>query len=153
MARISSTNAQATRGVRWPGTSCLGRPSLNWCSSPSVRLSVKGCGVCGGNVRPLDGQSGFGYCENCGIVYALGGRLTGARDTGRQGLGSGTGGAKGRDTFSGFSVISARAPPQSPGSYWRCPDCETEIRSENDSDLEFAKREHVREYHPNRSTA
>jgi len=115
-------------------------------------LSVKACAVCGGNVRPLDDQSGLGYCENCGVVYALRDRLTEDPDTRIQGIGPGTGGARGPDTFRGSSVEGAGTSARSPGSYWRCPDCDTEIRSENDSDLEFAKREHIREYHPNRST-
>ena len=117
-------------------------------------LSVKGCEVCGGHVRPLDDQSAFGYCENCGIVYALKDRSKGVLDTERLGvLGAGfTNESKGPNSPSGVSMIDATAPPHSPGSCWRCPDCDTEIRSDNDSDLEFAKREHIREYHPNRST-
>jgi len=114
-----------------------------------ARLSAKACGVCGGPVRPLDDQSVFGYCENCGIVYALKDRLTAARDTrvpGRIGA-SPDREAKG----TGFTGGIATTPARSPGSHWRCPDCDTEIRADNDSDLEFAKREHVREYHPNRT--
>jgi hypothetical protein len=36
-------------------------------------------------------------------------------------------------------------------SRWRCPDCGAVMDAENDSDLEFVKREHIREYHPNRA--
>ena len=117
-------------------------------------MSVKGCEVCGGHVRPLDDQSAFGYCESCGIVYALKDRLKGALDTDRVGrLGAGlTSESKGPNTLSGVSTSDATTPSHSSGSHWRCPDCDTEIHSDNDSDLEFAKREHIREYHPNRST-
>jgi len=116
-------------------------------------LSVKVCGVCGGQVRPLDDQSVFGCCEGCGIVYALKGRLAGARDArmpGRFGT-SADSGLRGPETPGGVSVGVATSRARPPGSYWRCPDCDSEIHADNDSDLEFAKREHVREFHPNRT--
>jgi hypothetical protein len=104
-------------------------------------------------VKPLDDQSVFAYCENCGIVYALNDRLKGALDIETPGrFGAGITGEKGTNRPGGVSGFDVTAPTQSPGSYWRCPDCDTEIHSDNDSDLEFVKREHVREYHPNRST-
>jgi len=99
----------------------------------------------------LDDQGVFGYCENCGIVYVLKGRLEGALDIEKLGFGAGAlSGSKGPNTLRGVSVADATTPAQSQGSYWRCPDCGTEIRSDNDSDLGFARREHIREYHPNR---
>jgi hypothetical protein len=52
----------------------------------------------------------------------------------------------------GSSVVHAETPAQIPGTRWRCPDCDTDIRSESESELEFLKREHIREYHPNRPT-
>ncbi len=102
----------------------------------------------------MDDQSIFAYCENCGLVYALKDRLKGARDTDRVGrFATGTSGeSKKQITMGEASTVGTTTPAQPLGSYWRCPDCDTEIRSDNDSDLEFAKREHIREYHPNRST-
>jgi len=105
-------------------------------------------------VKPLDDQSVLGYCENCGIVYALKDKLKGAWDTeAPERLGAGITGDEGTKRPRGAPLVDVAAPPQTPGSYWRCPDCDTEIRSDNDSDLEFVKREHIREYHPNRSTS
>ena len=102
----------------------------------------------------MDDQSVLGYCENCGIVYVLKDRLKGTWDIGPPGrLGADVAGeSKGTNRPGGVSAVDVAAPPRSPGSYWKCPDCDTEIRSDNDSDLEFIKREHIREYHPNRST-
>ena len=105
-------------------------------------------------MTPLDDQGVLGYCENCGIVYVLKDRLKGTLETERLGrLGAGVvGESEGSNTRREVSVIDATTPAQSQGSHWRCPDCDTELHSDNESDLEFAKREHIREYHPNRST-
>jgi len=115
-------------------------------------LSTKGCEVCGGRLRPLEGQSVFAYCENCGIVYALRDRMKGTWDTETPGKlrAQIAGESSGKEEPGGVPMVEATTPAETPGSYWRCPDCDTEIRSENDSDLEFAKRDHIREYHPNR---
>ena len=51
-----------------------------------------------------------------------------------------------RETFAGTDE-----PAKQSGSHWKCPDCGADLKAENDSDLEFVKREHIREYHPNRS--
>lgn len=105
-------------------------------------------------MRPLGNEGVFGYCENCGIVYALKDRLNGTRGAGGPViLGAGVPGESTEmNRPKGVSPVEAKPHPQSPGAYWKCPDCDTEIRSENESDLGFAKREHIREYHPNRST-
>ena len=117
-------------------------------------MSDMGCEVCGGHVRPLDAQSVFGYCENCGIVYALKDRLKVAWDTQTHGVAeAGTDSrSKGTNIPMRLSTVDVPTPAQSSVSFWRCPDCDAEFRFDNDSDLEFAKREHIREYHPNRST-
>jgi hypothetical protein len=47
--------------------------------------------------------------------------------------------------------VGTEEPTKQPGSHWKCPDCGANLGAENDSDLEFVKREHIREYHPNRS--
>jgi len=118
----------------------------------STRLPVKVCEVCGGDVKPLEDQSALGFCENCGIVYAFKNRLKEEQDaemSRRREVG--IIGEMGANRPRGVSGVGVTAPAQSPGSYWRCPDCDTEFHSENDSDLEYVKREHIREYHPNRS--
>ena len=105
-------------------------------------------------MRPIDDQSIFGYCEKCGIVYAMKARLSeeqGAETPPRLEAGT-VGETKGTDTQRGSSVAGDATGARSTGSYWRCPDCGTEIRTDNDSDLEFVRREHLREYHPNRPT-
>ena len=104
---------------------------------------------------PFDEQSALGCCEDCGIVYALRGKLKGvpageAPDVLKSGAPRDS---REKDRPEVTSVADATTPRPSSGVSWRCPDCDTEIRSENDSDLGFAKREHIREYHPNRSTA
>ena len=103
----------------------------------------------------MDGQGVLGYCENCGIVYALKEKLKGTWDTEtpRRFEGGITSDSKEAGSQRRVSPVDTKAPVRSPGSYWRCPDCDAEIRSDNDSDLKYAKREHIREYHPNRSTA
>ena len=40
---------------------------------------------------------------------------------------------------------------RSPTSLWVCPDCGVEMNAPNEGDLGFVKREHIREYHPNRA--
>ena len=103
-------------------------------------------------MRPLDEQSAFSYCEKCGIVYALKDRLAEYRDTGGQER-PGTG-------FFGRQKETSRqkradfhdkeVSHEAPTFHWRCPDCDAEFNADSDTDLEFAKREHIREYHPNR---
>jgi rubredoxin len=102
----------------------------------------------------LDGQDVFGCCENCGIVYALKDRSKVAWAGARQGRfeEGANSEPEGPNTLREVSVVDPGTPVRSQGSYWRCPDCDMEIRSDNDSDLEFAKREHIREYHPNRTS-
>ena len=102
----------------------------------------------------MDDKSVFGYCENCGVVYALIDRLKEARDIEGPEMPKADFAteSKGQDNPRGVPMAEPAPPAQPQGSYWRCPDCDTEIRSDNDSDLEFIKREHIREYHPNRST-
>jgi hypothetical protein len=56
------------------------------------------------------------------------------------------------DRPSRATFVDTEKHPRPFNSHWRCPDCDAEVDSANDSDLEFAKREHIREYHPNRST-
>ena len=110
--------------------------------------------MCGGLVRPIDDQSIFGYCEKCGVVYALKERLStvkGAEAPARLDA-ENVRQTKVADAKRAGSVADAATSLPSTGSYWRCPDCDAEIRTESDSDLEFVRREHIREYHPNRST-
>jgi hypothetical protein len=105
-------------------------------------------------VRPLADPSGLGYCEECGIVYALKGGGKGERVTDvPEALKVGAGGEpEGTEWRRGTSAADVTPPGPSSGAYWRCPDCDTAIRADNDSELGFAKREHIREYHPNRPT-
>ena len=94
-----------------------------------MSVSAK-CKVCSGHVRPVDDRSIFGYCEKCGLVYALKDRLADRE----------AGGAR-----------RGEEPAQGRGLRWRCPDCDSEMEATSEADLEFIKREHVREFHPNRT--
>ena len=114
----------------------------------------KECKVCGGNVRPLDEQSTFGCCEKCGIVYALKDRLTDHEYTGEQGRPE-AGFLEGRKEarVQGRTDSYYEESRRAASLHWRCPDCDAEFKETSDTDLEFAKRQHVREYHPNRPTS
>jgi predicted RNA-binding Zn-ribbon protein involved in translation (DUF1610 family) len=109
----------------------------------------KRCEVCGGNVRPTEEQGDFGYCEKCGIVYALGAWMRGER-------GPGVPGFFRADTGQEEVMPKIAVPPDDEvrprvsAFRWKCPDCNEDLRAESDVDLEFLKREHIREYHPNR---
>ena len=114
---------------------------------------TKRCEVCGGTVTPVDDQSPFGYCEACGIVYALKERLRGRRDYDTpRGVELQTDEEPGEtDSPIRETPANTDTPTKQSGSHWKCPDCGADLKAENDSDLEFVKREHIREYHPNRS--
>jgi hypothetical protein len=104
-------------------------------------------------VRPVDEQSPFGYCDSCGIVYALKDRLNDqwSKDAPR-GIELGPGGrSRESDRPRGATLVDADEGSKPLYSHWRCPDCDTEINAASDADLSFARREHIREYHPNRS--
>jgi hypothetical protein len=114
---------------------------------------TKRCEVCGGNVTPIDDQSPLGSCDSCGIVYALKDRLQGRRSFEAQGGVEFRRDEKPREANEPMSAapVDTEEPSGNLGSRWRCPDCGTLLESANESDLEFLKREHIREYHPNRS--
>jgi hypothetical protein len=104
-------------------------------------------------VKPTGDGSGFGFCENCGIVYLLDKRRQEVGAEARlESLGSGANQEHGRGPKSSpLPVEMERPPDQSPIHRWRCPDCGAVTESPNEDDIEFLKREHVREYHPNRA--
>jgi hypothetical protein len=105
-------------------------------------------------VSPTGEGSAFGYCEKCGVVYFLG------TDVGER-MKEGDHGSLERTTRSEVDRKGARPSkaafaereesPQPSYSRWKCPDCGAEIELTSEGDLMFAKREHIREYHPNRS--
>jgi predicted RNA-binding Zn-ribbon protein involved in translation (DUF1610 family) len=112
------------------------------------QLSVsKECEVCGGHVRPMDTQSVFGFCEKCGLVYALKDRLEQQSPATAKAVEFGwRAETKGRAARS-----DAEQASEAFTSRWRCPDCGTLLEASNESDMLFVKREHIREYHPNRA--
>ena len=103
-------------------------------------------------MRPTDEQSNFGFCVKCGIVYALRARTTGVwgEETPRTFEGEFGEGTKEPSKSATAAPIDTGAPAQASAFLWRCPDCDSELRADNDVDLQFLKREHIREYHPNR---
>ena len=103
-------------------------------------MPPKRCEVCGSPVR-LIGEGPFGSCEKCGLVYMM--DLTLAQE----------------ETASGSEQPSPVGPskeqaedeePGAAGARWRCPDCDELLMAENEGDLKFVIREHVKEFHPNR---
>jgi predicted RNA-binding Zn-ribbon protein involved in translation (DUF1610 family) len=108
----------------------------------------KRCEVCGGNVRPTDEPSKFGYCEKCGIVYVL--RAAVREEWGEGAPGPSKGDSAREAGSSETAVPPDEVPPRASVFRWRCPDCNEDLRADSDTDLEFLKREHIREYHPNR---
>jgi len=111
----------------------------------------KRCEVCGGSVKPFEERSGLGYCEKCGLVYAM---IIGTEDVSSfEHVGPRVDSSEEETeavVSTGPETTNSRNSPNFK-SKWRCPDCESEIISENETDLEYLKREHIREYHPNRS--
>jgi hypothetical protein len=97
----------------------------------------------------MDGQGDFGYCEKCGIVYALGARMRGEQ-------GKGVPGSFLADPVREEVISKMAVPPddevrpRASAFRWRCPDCNEDLGADNAVDLEFLKRGHIREYHPNR---
>ena len=112
----------------------------------------KGCEVCGGKVRPIDDKSLFGYCDTCGIVYVLKDRLERQRSSeAPRGIESRVGEEPMEpETPKRTPPLDTEVPLESAQSHWRCPDCDTDLEAPDETDLEFLKREHIREYHPNR---
>ena len=112
---------------------------------------MKSCEVCGGHVRPVDGQVTFGYCENCGLVYALKVRLVERKTPEFPEGPSGGPGTKSAERERRATSGPDTEDQVSSVVRWRCSDCGTALQADEESDLEFLKREHIREYHPNRS--
>ena len=109
----------------------------------------RGCEVCGGRVKPVEGMDMLGHCEKCGLVYLLKAR---GRDIGPDEPIRAEGGSH----EPAKDQPPAAAPPEPSDrpesrSHWWCPDCETYLYAENDGDLQFVKREHLKEFHPNKS--
>jgi hypothetical protein len=102
-------------------------------------------------VNSLDGHSNLGYCERCGIVYALG-KLR-ERKTG-EGVGElGSESSKGtmREETYRKNILARNKGQAEPSDFrWKCPDCDMELTAGRESDLGFLKREHIHELHPNR---
>ncbi len=103
-------------------------------------------------MAPVDDQGPFGYCEACGVVYALRDRMQGrpTHERPRKVESQPVEEPRGGDRSSEAAAIEVE-PAEQGGSRWRCPDCGTLLESAVDSDMEFLKREHIREYHPNRA--
>ncbi len=98
----------------------------------------------------MDERSEFGYCEHCGLVYALS-RLRVLREAEESippgaDRGDDTGGKEGR------SDVTRQEEAEGKAFRWSCGDCGTVITADTESDLGLLKREHIHEYHPNRPT-
>ena len=104
-------------------------------------------------MNPLDEKGNLGYCEHCGVVYALQ-KLKGQTEKERAGfLGFGLRGGGGQ---TGTREESPSTPSRQRGDSsvfrWKCPDCDEDLTADSESDLNFLKTDHIREYHPNRAT-
>jgi predicted RNA-binding Zn-ribbon protein involved in translation (DUF1610 family) len=115
--------------------------------------ATKECEVCGGNVKPVNDESAFGYCEKCGIVYLLKRRMEAQpkKETLEGIERTFSGGPESEEGKPWEEDSASQLGPQQAKHRWRCPDCGTVMDSTDEGDLEFIKREHVREYHPNRA--
>jgi rubredoxin len=103
-------------------------------------------------VQPVDGKSPFGSCENCGLVYVMKEKPSQVQAVGELGGGGGWYVKAPKESDKSRETAPPVEEPQSTSSRWRCPDCGTELTSDNESDLGFLKVVHIREYHPNRPT-
>lgn len=105
-------------------------------------------------MSPTGDETSFGYCEKCGIVYFLRNEAGDRMREGEQGSLERTlqsePGMRGVKP-SKVAFAEREEPPPSSYSHWKCPDCGAEIELTSEADLVFAQREHIREYHPNRS--
>ena len=108
----------------------------------------KNCEVCGGRIAPLEGGRGLGACKSCGLVYYLGD----ANRRQEEAAGGERPETTGREGVEGppAAAPAFEGSPDADTHRWRCPDCEGVFEAETDSELGFAKREHLKEYHPNR---
>jgi hypothetical protein len=113
--------------------------------------SAKGCEVCGGLVRQARDEGSLGYCTKCGIVYFLGKVSSEGMEPTIQDLGKKFSRERG-------TVHQTDEPPsmepaieaKTDSGHWICPDCGTRFEYAHESDLAYVKREHFREFHPNR---
>jgi hypothetical protein len=114
--------------------------------------SVKGCDVCGGRVQPVSQDSTLGYCVSCGIVYFLRTKSgleveTESMDVLQNKFGNEQ---APRSEVADPPPEQVERAPEPAGSYWMCPDCGTRFALSDQSDAMYIKREHFREFHPNR---
>lgn len=101
----------------------------------------------------LDEQSIFGYCERCGIVYALDKLRDQRAEEGTEAFGGEPiEQEKREDTRDGGLPRENERKTKSAIFRWKCPDCDAELTADDETDLSFLKREHIRELHPNRPT-
>ena len=101
-------------------------------------------------MNALEGQSSFGYCDHCGIVYALDKmKEQGAIEEPPE-IVRGPSVFRRREEGEEDIIAPGERRVEAPGSHWRCPDCELVLTAENEVDLSYLKREHIRELHPNR---
>ena len=105
-------------------------------------------------MNSLNGQSNFGYCERCGIVYALDKLRERKAEEGAEELGSESSKGRRREETNGRNILARNKLQVEFSDFrWKCPDCDAELAAGSESDLGFLKREHIRELHPNRSLA
>lgn len=102
----------------------------------------------------LDGKDYFGYCERCGIVYAMDKLRERRAEEETEGLGSEPiEQSRQEDTPDVGLPGASEGNAESAAFRWRCPDCDSVLTANDQTDLGFLKREHIRELHPNRPTA
>jgi len=110
-------------------------------------LPPKRCEVCGSQVRQI-GEGPFGACEKCGLVYALDLRSREEGTPGNESLPPRKSNEEAEVV--GEEPIKGQVPSDDNRARWRCPDCEEVLTADNEADMKFVIREHVREFHPNR---
>ena len=103
-------------------------------------------------MSPMDLESSYGYCEHCGIVYALRKLKENQADETDGGQAQGFDYERGETNRHAGGAGADESESYGPDTVrWTCPDCNEVLSAANDGDLKFVIREHVREFHPNRS--
>jgi hypothetical protein len=104
-------------------------------------------------VKPTNDESAFGYCEKCGIVYFLKSKMgEQKKKDSLEGIERSLSEGSGSEEIKTWEETPALQAGSQPAKHrWRCPDCGAVMDSTDEDELEFIKREHFKEYHPNRA--
>ena len=98
-------------------------------------------------MEAIDERNDFGFCEHCGLVYALN-KLQQQKGEGMGVVEPRFDRAEERENRPSVN----RNEDESSVFQWKCPDCGMELAAGTESDLGLLKKDHFHDYHPNRPT-